>query len=68
MLVAVHPWDIEGARSAGLSTAWINRSGARFPAYFGQPDFEATSVLNLARLLGPGRRESNTMCLPAWFG
>jgi len=54
MLVAVHPWDIEGARSAGLSTAWINRSGARYPAYFGQPDLEATSVLDLARQLGSG--------------
>ena len=54
MLVAVHPWDIQGARSAGLSTAWINRSGARYPAYFGQPDFEATSVLDLARQLGSG--------------
>jgi len=54
MLVAVHAWDIEGARSAGLSTAWINRSGARYPAYFGPPDLEATSVLDLARQLAPG--------------
>ena len=53
MLVAVHPWDIEGARSAGLRTAWINRSGGRYPAYFGQPDLEATSVLDLARQLMP---------------
>ncbi len=26
MLVAVHPWDIDGASRAGLATAWINRS------------------------------------------
>ncbi len=51
MLVAVHPWDIEGARNAGLCTAWINRSGARYPAHFGRPDIEATSVLDLARRL-----------------
>ncbi len=54
MLVAVHPWDIEGARRAGLSTAWINRSGARYPAYFGRPDLEATSVLDLAHQLVSG--------------
>jgi hypothetical protein len=34
MLVAVHPWDIHGARSAGLSTAWVNRSGGRYPRHF----------------------------------
>ncbi len=54
LLVAVHPWDIEAVRSAGLSTAWINRSGARYPAYLGQPDLEATSVLDLARQLVSG--------------
>ncbi|WP_460820228.1 HAD family hydrolase [Nocardioides korecus] len=54
MLVAVHPWDIEGAHHAGLRTAWINRSGASYPNYFAQPDLEASSVLDLARQLVPG--------------
>lgn len=54
MLVAVHPWDIEGARNAGLATAWINRAGTRYPAYFARPDLEATSVLDLARQLAAG--------------
>jgi 2-haloacid dehalogenase len=31
MLVAVHPWDIHGAHQAGLATAWINRTDARYP-------------------------------------
>jgi 2-haloacid dehalogenase len=26
LLVAVHPWDIDGAARAGMSTAWINRA------------------------------------------
>jgi 2-haloacid dehalogenase len=26
MLVSVHPWDTDGARRAGLSAAWVNRS------------------------------------------
>ena len=34
LLVAVHPWDIDGAARAGLSTAWINRAGVPYPAYF----------------------------------
>lgn len=28
MLVAVHPWDIDGARRAGLRTGWISRDDA----------------------------------------
>lgn len=38
LLVAVHPWDIHGAAKAGLRTAWINRTGARYPSYFRSPD------------------------------
>lgn len=51
MLVAVHPWDIDGAHRAGLRTAWINRTGATYPNYFAGPTLEATSVFHLAQLL-----------------
>lgn len=51
MLVAVHPWDIDGAHRAGLGTAWINRTGATYPDYFAGPTLEATSVSHLAQLL-----------------
>nr|WP_314144972.1 haloacid dehalogenase type II [uncultured Rhodococcus sp.] len=51
MLVAVHPWDIDGAGRAGMSTAWINRNAARYPSYFSEPDLEATSIAHLARIL-----------------
>lgn len=34
MLVAVPPWDINGAARAGLGTAGINRAEGRYPAYF----------------------------------
>lgn len=51
MLVAVHPWDIDGARRAGLATAWINRTGARYPRYFVGPDLEARSLRELAEQL-----------------
>lgn len=48
MLVAVHPWDIDGAARAGLSTAWINRSGGPYPRYFRTPDLSARSLTDLA--------------------
>lgn len=51
MLVAVHPWDIDGAHRAGLGTAWINRTGATYPDYFTPPTLQATSVRHLATLL-----------------
>jgi 2-haloacid dehalogenase len=52
MLVAVHPWDINGAHLAGLRTAWINRTGATYPSYFNAPTLEAGSLTHLAHLLG----------------
>lgn len=52
MLVAVHPWDIDGAGRAGLRTGWLNRSGARYPSYFRAPEVEAVDLTQLARLLG----------------
>ncbi len=48
MLVAVHPWDIDGAARAGLATAWINRSGGPYPAYFTPPDLSPRSLVDLA--------------------
>ncbi|RAM38384.1 haloacid dehalogenase type II [Arthrobacter globiformis] len=51
LLAAVHPWDIHGAARAGLQTAWINRSGAPYPAYFTAPDCTASSLPDLAGAL-----------------
>jgi 2-haloacid dehalogenase len=47
MLVAVHPWDIVGAAYAGLATAWINRTGGPYPAYFTAPDLSVRSLTDL---------------------
>jgi 2-haloacid dehalogenase len=52
MLVAVHPWDIDGAHRAGLRTAWINRTEEPYPGYFSAPTLEARSLPHLAVLLG----------------
>ena len=52
LLVAVHPWDIDGAARAGLQTAWIDRSGtAPYPPYLTTPDITALGVDDLAHEL-----------------
>ncbi len=48
VLVAVHPWDIDGAARAGLGTAWINRRGAPYPEYFRTPDLSVPFLTDLA--------------------
>ncbi|MGJ7908049.1 haloacid dehalogenase type II [Actinopolyspora sp. H202] len=53
LLVAVHPWDIDGAARAGMSTAWLNRSGAPYPAHFTRPEHTAPTLNELSdRLTG----------------
>jgi len=51
MLVAVHPWDIDGAHRAGLRTAWINRDGGSYPAHLLPADLVASSIISLAEQL-----------------
>lgn len=51
MLVAVHPWDIDGAHRAGMATAWLNRTGGPYPRYFCAPDIEIASLAQLPRRL-----------------
>jgi 2-haloacid dehalogenase len=48
MLVAAHPWDIDGAARAGMATGWINRSGAPYPKMFTAPAATAGSITDLA--------------------
>ena len=48
LLVAVHPWDIDGAARAGLQTAWINRSSAPYPTYATPPTYTTESLAALA--------------------
>ncbi|GAB3518837.1 haloacid dehalogenase type II [Arthrobacter monumenti] len=52
LLVAVHPWDIDGASRAGFQTAWVNRTGAEYPAHFSAPDFSVTAITELAAAVG----------------
>lgn len=52
-MVAVHPWDIDGAARAGMRTAWIDRSdgSAAYPPHFLPPTTVAGAVGGLALLL-----------------
>jgi 2-haloacid dehalogenase len=51
LLVAVHPWDIDGAARAGMTTAWINRTGAPYPDYFTPPTVSVSALPELAERL-----------------
>jgi 2-haloacid dehalogenase len=52
LMVAVHPWDIDGAARAGLQTAWVDRSEAHYPAVFERPTHTVPSIDRLADVLG----------------
>lgn len=48
MLVAVHPWDTDGAHRAGLGSVWVNRAAATYPDYFVPPALQVSSLTDLA--------------------
>jgi 2-haloacid dehalogenase len=53
MLVAVHPWDVDGAARAGLRTAWVDRAGTPYPGHFTAPELHVRGIDHLAaRLTG----------------
>lgn len=43
-LVAVHPWDVDGAQRAGLTGAWVDRGGRPWPRGMVEPDVRAPSL------------------------
>ena len=50
-LVAVHPWDIDGAKRAGLRAAWLNRMRGPYPELFEQPDWSGETLGRVAEAL-----------------
>jgi putative hydrolase of the HAD superfamily len=50
--------DIEGARRAGMHAAWINRTGAEWPARWAPPPYSIRSLDELVALLGLERLSS----------
>ena len=56
-LVTAHPWDVLGARNAGLVTGWCNRDRATFPPTFGRPDVTGATLLDVVEGLFALRQE-----------
>lgn len=52
MMVAVHPWDVQGAKAAGLRAAWLDRDGVDYPDFFEPPDLELSSLEDLPGAVG----------------
>jgi 2-haloacid dehalogenase len=52
LMVAVHPWDLDGAARAGLRTAWVNRAGGPYPTWCRPPDHVVPTLEVLAAALG----------------
>ncbi|GAC1315718.1 MAG: haloacid dehalogenase type II [Thermoleophilaceae bacterium] len=50
-LIAVHPWDVDGAARAGMRGAWLNRDGTPYPNFFTPPAVTAASLPALAGVL-----------------
>jgi 2-haloacid dehalogenase len=51
VLVAVHPWDVDGAKRAGLLGALVDRGDAPYPSPLLPPDLRATTLPRLAEQL-----------------
>lgn len=51
VLIAVHPWDVHGAKRAGLRAGWLDRQGRAYPEVFEPPDATARDLPALARAL-----------------
>ena len=51
VLVAVHPWDVDGAAREGLRAVWVDRSGVPYPEVFRAPDATVRGLEDLPRLL-----------------
>ena len=50
--VGDHPeFDVDGARMAGMRTAWVNRSRDEWPTDFDAPDIEVQHIGELAKML-----------------
>lgn len=47
-LVAVHPWDVDGAQRAGLAGVWLDRRGVPYPRVMTAPQVSVPSLRALA--------------------
>jgi 2-haloacid dehalogenase len=51
-MVSSNPWDVIGAKAAGLNTAWIKRDSKKiFDPWGIEPDITASSLIELSEQL-----------------
>jgi 2-haloacid dehalogenase len=50
-MVAAHSWDIGGAASVGMRTAWVSRLESAFDSSFGAPDVSGTDLVKVVEHL-----------------
>lgn len=51
MLLATHPWDINGAQQVGITGVWIRRGATSYPHYLPRPDAVVDTVGEVAALM-----------------
>ncbi|WSU54213.1 HAD hydrolase-like protein [Streptomyces sp. NBC_01092] len=51
LMVAVHPWDIDGAQRAGLEGAWLRRGVSLYPQTVTPPRYSTQDLRELADML-----------------
>ena len=49
IMIAAHGWDINGAKSVGMKTGYINSYEGSINSYYKKPDYEATNCLQLVK-------------------
>ncbi|MFD4564534.1 haloacid dehalogenase type II [Streptomyces sp. NPDC058467] len=55
LLVAVHPWDVDGAQRAGLGGVWLRRGASVYPQTMTPPGYSAQDLRELADVLAADR-------------
>ena len=51
VLVASHPWDVDGAIRAGLDAVWVDRHEAHYPASFSAPTYTVAGIDGINEVL-----------------
>jgi len=51
VVVAAHPWDVDGAQRAGLTGVWVDRRKTPYPLAFLPPDLRVPDLEALADML-----------------
>lgn len=55
LLVSSNPFDVVGARAAGMQAAWVSRSGGLFDTLAPPPPLVVATLVELAEAMEPGR-------------